>query len=326
MKIVGNKAVTDLTAATVRKGREPHSVMITGEAGLGKRTMARYYAAQLMCEQHDGTPCGRCRACSLLERNVHPDFITIRPNDKGNYAVEDIRDQVVSDSVVMPNEGDIKVYLIADMDKSRMTSAQVQNILLKLIEEPPDHVAVIMTAAGKESFLPTVISRTLCLNMVHVTDRESAQYLQETCQDKSPGEIAEAVRAGRGNIGRCLSYLEKGPFYEAVAHARNTGAALAAGDEYGVLRALYPVEGKRALLKETLILLSETVRDAGVIACGGGSALTGCDEQTARALAGKLLPSGLRELYEFLTEQSRRIDSNCTAGMITAEIAFRSKR
>ena len=151
MKIYGNKTLLSQTEGMVAAKREPHSIIIHGEKGLGKKTVARYIAAQLMCEKHTGVPCGECRACRLIDKGVHPDLIFAKPNDKGNYLVEDIRDNIVGDAPVAPNEGDIKVYVIPDMDLSMQTTVQVQNILLKLIEEPPDHTALILTARSRET-------------------------------------------------------------------------------------------------------------------------------------------------------------------------------
>ena len=110
----------------------------------------------LLCESGGEKPCGHCRSCRMLKHNAHPDFITAKANENGNYQVETIR-SLVSDAVIKPNEGRFKVYLIPDLDRSVSTSVQVQNILLKLIEEPPPHCIVILTAETKQTFLKTII-------------------------------------------------------------------------------------------------------------------------------------------------------------------------
>lgn len=325
MKIYGNADTVNITAEMIRKGREPHSIVICGEKGLGKKALAKYIAAQLMCEEQTGVPCGRCKACRLLEKDSHPDFIVAKSNERGNYPVEDIRENIVADAVVMPNEGRIKVYVIPDFDRSYITSVQIQNIMLKLIEEPPAHVAVILTARSKETFLDTIISRVLTLNMVNVTDRESADCLQENFPDKTPQEIGEAVAAGRGNIGRCKDYLSKEQFYFSAELARKLTSAAVSGSEYGILKALFAADGKKALMREGIYLFSEIVRDAGVFRLQGKNAenSVSCDKQGAQKLADKLTAAECAQLYDTLGEFIRRIDSNCNLTLTANSLAGR---
>ena len=314
MKIYGNKALLAQTARMVSAGREPHSIIIHGEKGLGKKTMAKYIAAQLMCEEHSGIPCGRCRACQLIERGAHPDLIFAQSNDKGNYLVEDIRDSIVGDAPVAPNEGDIKVYVIPDFDLSIQTSIQVQNILLKLIEEPPDHTALILTARSKEAFLTTIISRCVSLSVTPITMQESGEFLQANYPDRSMEEIREALEAGKGNIGRCKAYIEQEQFYNAVGLARQIAQAYAGGSEYGFLKALAGADGKKPLMREALYLFSELLRDACVRLANGDA--VGCDTALADSLSRRLTLSSGTEVYDKITKYIRRIDANCSLGLV----------
>ena len=314
MKIYGNSRLLGQTARMVSAGREPHSIMIHGEKGLGKKTMAKYLAAQLMCEERTGIPCGRCRACQLIEKGVHPDLIFAQSNDKGNYIVEEIRDNIIADAPVAPNEGDIKVYVIPDLDLSIQTSVQVQNILLKLIEEPPDHTALILTARSRETFLSTIISRCVSLSMTPVTLQESGEFLQENYHDRPMEDIREALEAGKGNIGRCKAYMEQEQFYNSVGLARQIAAAFTGGSEYEFLKALAGADGKKPLLREALYLFSEIVRDAGVHLAGGEA--VGCDTSAAKALSGRLTLSAAAELYDKVNSYIRRIDANCNLSLL----------
>lgn len=314
MKIYGNQTLLKQTARMVSAGREPHSMIIHGEKGLGKKEIAKYIAAQLMCEAHTGEPCGTCRSCRLIEKGVHPDLIFAQPNDKGNYYVEDIRDTIVADAPVAPNEGEIKVYVIPDLDLSVQTTVQVQNILLKLIEEPPDHTALILTARSRETFLSTIISRCVSLAAAPVTMQESGEYLQANYPDRDITEIREALEAGKGNIGRCRAYMEKEQYYNSVALAKNLAAAYSEGSEYGVLKALAAADGKKALLREGVYLFSEIVRDSCALLTNGE--VIGCDTRAAEALSRKLTLSAGAELYDILTAAVRRIDANCSLSLV----------
>ena len=212
------------------------------------------------------------------------------------------------------SEGDIKVYVIPDLDLSVQTTVQVQNILLKLIEEPPDHTALILTARSRETFLSTIISRCVSLAAAPVTMQESGEYLQENYPDRDFTEIREALEAGKGNIGRCRAYMEKEQYYNSVALAKNLAAAYSEGSEYGVLKALAAADGKKALLREGVYLFSEIVRDSCALLTDGE--VIGCDTRAAEALSRKLTLSAGAELYDILTAAVRRIDANCSLSLV----------
>lgn len=317
MKIYGNENILSLTAGMVRKGREPHSVIIYGEKGLGKKAMAKYMAAQLMCEEHTGTPCGHCKACRMIENGTHPDLIVAQSNAKGNYIVKDIREGIVSDIAVAPTESDIKVIVIPDFDLSTITAVQIQNILLKIIEEPPDHAAVILTARSKECFLPTIISRCLSFGMVNVTKQEAADCLQNAYPEADPAQIAEAVEAGGGNIGRCRDYMEKGNFFFGAQLASKLAQAYATGSEYSMLKALSGADGKKDKLRDGLYYFSEILRDASIMAAHerDKDILISCNTRLAAKLAEQLTPSSGAKVYDIITEYISRLDANCNPSL-----------
>lgn len=327
LKIYGNEETVRLVGEMVRKKREPHSIVIHGEKGLGKKTLAKYIAAQLMCERQDGVPCGVCKACRMLANGTHPDFTVVKSNANGNYIVDESIRPIVYDAAIKPNESNIKVYVIPDLDMSVNTSVQVQNILLKLIEEPPPHAAVILTARSKEIFLPTVISRVLTLGMVSVKDADSAEFLQSNYPDAAAREISDAVSAGRGNIGRCKEYMDKGQFYSSVFAAREIAKAAAAGSEYEILKAFAQTDGKKSALREAIYLFSEIVRDSCIFRLEGkhSELSVSCDKQSALKLSDSLSAAAGTRLYDLLCDYIGRIDANCnltlTANSLAGQIA-----
>ena len=89
---------------------------------------------QALCERATGVPCGECRSCRLIEQNIHPDVITVKPSGKSaNYRVDDLR-PIISDAYTASNEGGYKIYILPEIDKALPAA---QNILLKIFEEPP---------------------------------------------------------------------------------------------------------------------------------------------------------------------------------------------
>lgn len=266
-RLYSNESTKALIKSLIIKGREPHSIAICGDKGQGKRAMAKYIGSALMCEQNSGEPCGKCKACRMIEKGVHPDFITINANDNGNYQVDVIR-EMVADAITKPNESRVKVYVIPDLDRSINTAVQVQNILLKLIEEPPEHCVIILTANSKEIFLETVISRVLTINVTPCTIEESEEFLKD-CGKYSDSDIKKAIAFGGGSIGRCIEFLENPMYAQALEIAENCFDGICKYDEYGFLKTIFDADGKKPLLRQVLLILGEAFRDACVLRAGG---------------------------------------------------------
>ena len=313
LKVYGNSSTLELVKRMVLKDKEQRSILIHGEKGLGKKQLARYIAAAYLCEKHQGVPCGECRSCRLAAHGSHPDIMYVSANANGNYIIDETIRPIVADSAVMPNESRYKVYIIPDLDKSVNTLVAVQNILLKLIEEPPDHVVVIITARSKEVFLPTIISRTLSIAVTAAAEGESEAYLKDNYPQATVQEVELAVQAGRGNIGRCKAFIEKDAFADSVAAASQLCDAVITGDEYAILKALFAVDGKKQLARETLELFGEIAADACLYHVGQNepSAFVSCYEQGARRLGDLLSASGAAKLYDTVYDCIGRVDANC---------------
>jgi hypothetical protein len=147
-----------------------HAYIVSGSA-----EYARNLAAALVCSSDGARPCGVCPHCRKALREsdklggIHPDIITISPLEgKAAISVDQIR-EVTSSAVVAPNEAATRVFVIEDADTM---NASCQNALLKLLEEPPAHVALILRASEPGALLPTVRSRC---RIVYEDDADAAQ-------------------------------------------------------------------------------------------------------------------------------------------------------
>lgn len=302
IEFIGNETQTALTAQLIARQREPHSVLICGEHGLGKRTLAKVFASQLLCERGDGSFCGKCRSCRLIENGQHPDVMTIQSSETGNYKVDDIR-AIVSDSVVTPNEARLKIYIIPDLDRSRQTLIQSQNILLKLIEEPPDHTVMILTARSKETFLETIISRTLHLTVEEIEPAQAAAFLTEKGCDSLLSE--EAVRRCGGNIGACLEYIADEKIRDLADTAAAAVKAVADGNEYQLLRLLTMADTKRETFMRLMAFMQRAVRDSLRIHTGNQTPYV-FSQEACKALAAKRSVKRLMAAYDVLGDYSGR--------------------
>lgn len=307
MEIIGNENALAAVDALLSSGRTPHSIVIYGEKGLGKRSLAKYIAARMLCKSAAASPCGICRSCVMLARGGHPDFIQVQPSLKsGAYKLDEDLRFVAADAVTAPNESSVKIYLIADMDKTPVGS---QNALLKLIEEPPDHVVIILTASSKEYFLPTILSRVIAIGMSPVTAEQCAEYLKKHSSHSSE-EIAEAVSAMGGNIGMCLEYLESKGLRAAAETARLAAKATADRNEYELMKALSVCDKDRELTVSMLKLLQNIFRDAYLAALGCTIENCGCCAEASEKMAASLSVSKLGELCSLSEKYIFRINAN----------------
>ncbi len=137
-----------------------HAWIVSSEVPERTLARARELAMELLCSGEGKRPCGVCRDCRKVRENIHPDLITIEREKKDGKLrpelyVSQIR-AVSADAPVLPNEAGRKVYLFPEADRMNVPA---QNALLKLLEEPPAHVAFILCAENPETLLETIRSR-----------------------------------------------------------------------------------------------------------------------------------------------------------------------
>ncbi|MBR5765990.1 MAG: DNA polymerase III subunit, partial [Lachnospiraceae bacterium] len=198
--IIGQEHIKEHLINAVRSGNVSHAYIISGEKNAGKEFIANTFAMALQCENRDenGNPCMECHACKQAVTNNQPDIITVIHEKPGTIGVEDVRNQVVSDVYVRPYSCRWKIYIINDAEK---LSVQAQNALLKTLEEPPEYVVILLLTSNISTLLPTIISRSIVLNMRPVDDKTVRKYLMERIH--IPDYQADiCVAFARGNIGK----------------------------------------------------------------------------------------------------------------------------
>ncbi len=198
-------------------GRLSHASIVTGPDPEGRRQRVLELAAALLCRAEGPRPCRRCDDCRRVFAGIHPDCITLeRQTDaKGQLRreiqVDQIRD-LGADAAVLPNQADIKVYILEDADAM---NAAAQNALLKLLEEPPAWVRLILSAASGEALLPTVRSRCVTY-AVPGEAPEPAEYREEAlafldlaARGDRPGLLALCRELEKLDNAGCTAFVEQ---------------------------------------------------------------------------------------------------------------------
>lgn len=154
-KIVMNELSRTTISRFFSTKRIPHAIIIEGTSCDNRMLCAKELAKAMLCEG-DVIPCDSCKSCRKVEADVHPDVIVCEKEDnKATMGVDIIR-SMKSDAFIKANDSDNKVYIFKE---AQNMTPQSQNALLKIFEEPPDHVSIILTCSSKSSLLETILSR-----------------------------------------------------------------------------------------------------------------------------------------------------------------------
>lgn len=175
--IIGHEWAVNLLAEHVAQKRERHAYLLTGPAGVGRRTLAVRFAQALNCQEPPtpGQPCRECSMCKRIERMQHPDIAVVEAEREGETLKIDQVRELQHTLSLAPYEARYRVALILRFEEAHISAS---NAMLKTLEEPPPQVVVLLTAKSAENLLPTIVSRCEVLRLRPLTIEETAAGLQ----------------------------------------------------------------------------------------------------------------------------------------------------
>ena len=317
-KIYGNEYLLSTLASMIKNGHTVQSVMFCGENGSGRKLFADYYTQSLMCENNiDGRPCGVCNSCLNVSKGFHPDVKYVEKSGKlGGISVETARN-VISDAFVKPNNHmGRKVYIFADCVN---IDARTQNMLLKLIEEPPEYAYFIFTCYSCSDFLPTIVSRCVSFTVSACTEDEAADSLRESGFGED--EIKAAVGCFHGNIGMCTNYLTDENVHSQVNLTKSLADSIIRKDEYSLNAQLFSLGSSRSDVKSVLSMLDMLIRDAAVIGKKHDAAAIGCYREGAIKLSQNITAGQAARIHSHIERANRAVDSNVTIPLAMAALS-----
>jgi DNA polymerase-3 subunit delta' len=221
----GHEGAVRALEGALAAGRLSHAYLLTGPAHVGKATLATALAQAVNCiavvasaeapamdfgepalAPVTSVPCGACRACTRIAAGEHPDVQTLTVDaeaEKGPTTVigiERVRELIAS-AHLLPYEGRSRVYVIDPADRMQEAAA---NALLKVLEEPPPGVLLVLVTANPDGVLPTIRSRCQEIALRPLPEAEVAQVL-EAEHGQSPEQAATLARLSRGCIGWAIT-------------------------------------------------------------------------------------------------------------------------
>lgn len=209
-EVIGQEHVTDPLQQALRNNRVNHAYLFSGPRGCGKTTSARILARCLNCEQGPTpTPCGECQSCRDLARNGPGSIDVIEIDAASHGGVDDARD-LREKAFFGPAGSRYKIYII---DEAHMVTSAGFNALLKVVEEPPEHLKFIFATTEPEKVIGTIRSRTHHYPFRLVPPGTLREYLGEVCgQEGIPvadGVLPLVVRAGAGSVRDSMSVMDQ---------------------------------------------------------------------------------------------------------------------
>jgi len=246
---VGQDAVVRTLRRAIETDRVSHAYLFSGPRGTGKTSTAKVLAMGLNCEKGPtAEPDGTCESCRAIVGNSSLDVLEMdAASNRGIDEIRDLRDKVN----LAPASGRVKVYII---DEVHMLTAEAFNALLKMLEEPPEHVVFVLATTEKHKVLPTIISRCQSFDFrrpgIETLTDKLAEISEAEGIEVEPEALTVIAREGRGSFRDAEGLLDQ---LSSFAEGRITAS---------MVRELLGGVGPEALIETTYALSERRSADA----------------------------------------------------------------
>jgi len=302
--LIGQHHARLVLQRALESGKISHAYLFVGPIGVGRLATARAFAQALLCAAGGDDACGVCGPCRKVVGGTHPDLRIIAPGrtetgaERRAVAIDQVRD-LKREAAYPPYEGKWKIFIVEDTEQMR---AEAANSLLKVLEEPPPRIVIILLSESTEALLPTLVSRAQLVRFTLVPANEIADAL--TTRAGVPAERARFLAAlAGGRVGAALASAGGEDAFARRQDVLDTLDAVEGGDVIAGLDAAEAVAKQKDEIERWLDIALLWFRDLAVWqAVGDPSLLTNLDQR------GKVADRARRARPEDLTRTMDAIE------------------
>ena len=312
--IVGHEQIIEHLKTAIEMGKVSHAYILNGPDLSGKMMIAEAFARALLCEKQDPDGCGECRSCRQSDDRNNPDIIYVKHDKPNTISVDDIRTQLNHDIVIKPYSNQYKIYIV---DEAEKMNQQAQNALLKTIEEPPAYAVIMLLTTNADSFLQTIRSRCITLNLKSVKNDVIKSYLMT--EKKIPDYQADVCAAfAQGVVGKAIKLASSDDFNELKESALSLIKRLDDIDLYEMGEAIKQISDYKLQVQDYFDLITVWYRDVLYMkATNDVNGLIFKDEvYDIKKQASKHSYHGIETIIEALDKAKLRINANVNFDLV----------
>lgn len=312
--IVGHEQIIEHLKTAIEMGKVSHAYILNGPDLSGKMMIAEAFARALLCEKQDTDGCGECRSCRQSDDHNNPDIIYVKHDKPNTISVDDIRTQLNNDIVIKPYSNQYKIYIV---DEAEKMNQQAQNALLKTIEEPPAYAVIMLLTTNADSFLQTIRSRCITLNLKSVKNDVIKSYLMT--EKKIPDYQADVCAAfAQGVVGKAIKLASSDDFNELKESALSLIKRLDDIDLYEMGEAIKQISDYKLQVQDYFDLITVWYRDVLYMkATNDVNGLIFKDEvYDIKKQASKHSYHGIETIIEALDKAKLRINANVNFDLV----------
>ena len=312
--IVGHEQIIEHLQNAITMDKVSHAYILNGPDKSGKMMIAEAFARALLCEKQDPDGCGECRSCRQSDDRNNPDIIYVKHDKPNTISVDDIRTQLNNDIVIKPYSNQYKIYIV---DEAEKMNQQAQNALLKTIEEPPAYAVIMLLTTNADSFLQTIRSRCITLNLKSVKNDVIKSYLMT--EKKIPDYQADVCAAfAQGVVGKAIKLASSDDFNELKESALSLIKRLDDIDLYEMGEAIKQISDYKLQVQDYFDLITVWYRDVLYMkATNDVNGLIFKDEvYDIKKQASKHSYHGIETIIEALDKAKLRINANVNFDLV----------
>lgn len=312
--ILGHEQIIAHLQNAIEEDKVSHAYIFNGPEASGKMMLAEAFAMALQCEGEGKRPCLECRSCRQAADHNQPDIIYVSHEKPNTIGVDDIRTQINNDIDIKPYSSRYKVYIV---DEAQKMNQQAQNALLKTIEEPPAYAIILLLTTNADSFLQTILSRCITLNLKAVKEDKIKEYLMKHYQ--IPDYQADICAAfSQGNVGKAIQLASSEEFGELKASVLQLMKRLEDIDLYEMTGAVKQIAEYKLSVNDYFDLMKIWFRDVLYLkATNDVDGLIFKDEvYDIKKQAAKRSYQGIETILEALEKAKIRLNANVNFDLV----------